>query len=355
MADYSIWILEEGNITVGGGQQLDGITQGDGSHLLNQTIRLNNANYLEVNIRDGGSDTTFDDQDGNQRLDGSQTIDGVTYGNNTPVEGEYTLTLEDPDTLQQFTAIAFNVNNSNPSFATVEGLSFVGGQGGFPPVGKDLRVIGTDEGPGAFGNSSIPSSGFSFPICFTPGTMIETAAGPYPVERLRVGDLVRTRDHGLQPVRWIGRTDVASARLATGPQFHPVRIARGALGPDRPTRALTVSQQHRVLLTGWRAELLTGEPEVLAPARHLVNDATIRMDRTVRHVTYLHLLFDGHEVITANGLWTESFFPGAAGLGALEGSVRDEVLTLFPELAAPCAWSGARTGLRPWESAVISA
>ncbi|NNF23942.1 MAG: hypothetical protein HKN63_03935 [Rhodobacteraceae bacterium] len=38
-------------------------------------------------------------------------------------------------------------------------------------------------------------------ICFTQGTLIETAFGPRPVETLRPGDLVRTRDRGLRPLR----------------------------------------------------------------------------------------------------------------------------------------------------------
>ena len=45
--------------------------------------------------------------------------------------------------------------------------------------------------------------GFTQPRCFVAGTLIETAKGPVPVEDLRVGDLFRTRDHGLKPVMWI--------------------------------------------------------------------------------------------------------------------------------------------------------
>ena len=43
----------------------------------------------------------------------------------------------------------------------------------------------------------------------------------------------------------------------------PVLIPAGALGN---TRDLLVSQQHRMLVTGWRAELMFGEPEVLVAA-----------------------------------------------------------------------------------------
>ena len=355
MANYSIWVLEKGNVTVGGGQQLDGVTQGDGSHLLNQTLRLTAPAYVEVAVRDDGSDVNFDDQDRDQFLDGGQTIDGTFYADGTPLEAEYTLTLQDPDTLLEYTAVAFNVNNSSPIFGTVEGLSFIGGQGEFPPIGIDLRVIGTSEGPGAFGNPSQPAAGYAFPICFTPGTRILTALGPYPVERLSIGDLVRTRDRGLRPIRWIGETLVASQRLRVAPQFRPVRIARHALGPNRPDDTLTVSPQHRIVLTGWRAELIAGAREVLVPAQHLVDGQAVRIDHGLAPVRYLHLMFDRHEVITANGLLTESFYPGAQGMGTLEAPVRAELLALFPELALPEQWHGVRPALRAWESALVAA
>ncbi|MFT7594594.1 MAG: hypothetical protein ACI8R4_001915 [Paracoccaceae bacterium] len=43
------------------------------------------------------------------------------------------------------------------------------------------------------------------PTCFTPGTLIETDRGDRLIETLHKGDLVRTRDNGLQPILWIGR------------------------------------------------------------------------------------------------------------------------------------------------------
>ncbi len=356
MPNYSIWMLEESNLTISDGRILDGITQGDGSHLVGATIRLNSDDWLEVRIRDGG-DGDFDDNDSDQRLRGGQTINGNSYANNTVVEGEYTLTLEDEATGETYTAVSVNVRDSSPNYATVEGLSFVGPQGGFPPIGVDLRVVAASEGPGSFGQPAIPAGDYAFPICFTAGARIDTASGPRGIETLVPGDLIVTRDRGLRPLRWIGSTAVSAARLAQVPAFRPVRIARGALGPNRPNRDLIVSQQHRVLLTGWRAELHFGEPEVLTAAVHLIDGKAIRLDGGAGSVTYLHLLFDRHEVIRANGLLTESFFPGPQSLCALDGSARAEVLALFPELRgpAPAFPDLARTALRQWESAVLTA
>ena len=73
-------------------------------------------------------------------------------------------------------------------------------------------------------------------------------------------------------------------------------------------------------------------------------------------VTYLHLLFDGHEVVRADGCWSESFQPGRRVTGALDAAVREELLAIFPELACTDgpAFPAARTTLKPWEARVIS-
>jgi hypothetical protein len=351
---YSIWMLEKGNITVSGGQSLDGITQGDGSHLVGQTITLNNRNWIETQIRD--NDDNFDDNDSNQRLEGAQTIDGTTYANNTVVEAEYQLVLRDPNTGITYDAIGYNVNNSSPSYATIEGLAFVGGQGGFPPAGVALEVVSAREGPGSTGQPPVDAGDVAFPICFAAGTLIATPDGPCAVETLRPGMAVLTRDHGAQPLIWVGTTRVDGLRLAALPAFRPVRIRADAFGPGCPSRDTCLSQQHRVLITGWRAELLFGEGEVLVAARHLVDDDAVTIARDLDGITYVHLLFDGHEVVDANGLAAESFLPGPQAVAALDRARRDEILALFPELAGDAALGPrpARALLRGWEGEMLS-
>jgi hypothetical protein len=76
MADYDIWVLGESQVTISGGGQLDGVTQGDGSHLVGRTITLNTRNWSAVAVTD--NDSNFEDSDNSgQRLDGAQTIDGT--------------------------------------------------------------------------------------------------------------------------------------------------------------------------------------------------------------------------------------------------------------------------------------
>ena len=143
------------------------------------------------------------------------------------------------------------------------------------------------------------------------------------VERLEPGDMVLTRDHGAQVLRWVGR----SVRAAEGVEA-PVEIAAGTLGDHGAVR---LSGNHRVLVTGARAELLFGEVEVLVKAKHLVDDLAVRVVEG-GEVAYLHLLFDRHEVVTANGLPCESYFPGDQTMTAFDADVQDEILRLFPML-----------------------
>jgi hypothetical protein len=183
--------------------------------------------------------------------------------------------------------------------------------------------LGTWDGAEYAGNYT--SSFDNAFVCFAAETRIATPAGDRPVGLIGPGDLVLTADHGAQPVIWAGRRRVPGLDACA-----PVLIAAGALGT---TRDLRVSPQHRMLVTGWRAEVLFGLDEVLVPAVALVNGRTIRRAPCAA-VTYVHLLLPGHEVLFAEGAPAESLFPGDIALGAVGAAARDELRALFPDLAA---------------------
>jgi len=158
-------------------------------------------------------------------------------------------------------------------------------------------------------------------ICVARGTLIGTPDGPVPVETLMPGDMVLTADGRAEVLRWIGSRRVSAGEMRADPGLRPVLIAQDALGEGVPSRDLTVSPQHRVLVTGWRAELLFGETEVLVPAKALVNDHGIRTADWSQGTEYFHLLLDRHEIILTEGAPTESFHPGRYTLSALGAAV----------------------------------
>ncbi|WP_323005085.1 choice-of-anchor L domain-containing protein [Pseudorhodobacter sp.] len=186
----------------------------------------------------------------------------------------------------------------------------------------------------------------TLPPCFTRDTRIQTDRGEIAVQDLMAGDRVWTLDSGLQPVRWVG----ASTALGHG-AFAPVIIDANSFGVhDR----LVVSQQHRILFRGARAELLCGEAEVLIRAQHLVNGRNVRLDQSGEEVEYFHILCDRHEIVMSNGLETESFHPGAQVLNAMEQDTRDEVLALFPQLRTNAnAFVAARYDVKAHEAHLL--
>lgn len=167
--------------------------------------------------------------------------------------------------------------------------------------------------------------------CFCRGTLIATDRGEIAVEKLAVGDLVQTRDHGLQPVRWIGGRALDALDLAAAPNLRPIRIRAGALGRGLPLSDLMVSPQHRVLVRSAIAQRMFGAPEVLVAAKQLLAIAGIEQV-AAEAVEYFHILFDRHEIVLSNGAETESLYTGAEALKSVGPAARDEILTLFPEL-----------------------
>lgn len=169
-------------------------------------------------------------------------------------------------------------------------------------------------------------------ICFTAGTLIATDRGEVPVEMLVPGDLVRTRDAGLQPVRWIGRRELSAGELERAPSLRPIRIRAGALGAGTPSADLVVSPQHRVLVRSKIAVRMFGAEEVLVAAKQLLQLDGIDIAEDMADVTYVHFLCDDHQVVFSNGAETESLYTGPEALKAVGPAALAEIFVLFPEL-----------------------
>ncbi|MBO9453822.1 Hint domain-containing protein [Paracoccus sp. R12_1] len=167
--------------------------------------------------------------------------------------------------------------------------------------------------------------------CFAAGTLIETPEGTVPVEALAVGDLVTTADGGPRSIRWVGSARIDLTRAS---HLRPVRISSGALGPDQPSRDLVVSPQHRILIRSAIAQRMFGTTEVLVAAKQLLQIDGIDTADDMADVTYVHFMFDAHQLVCSNGAMTESLFTGPQAMKSVGAEARREILELFPEIEA---------------------
>lgn len=182
----------------------------------------------------------------------------------------------------------------------------------------DYRLVGADRDGAAakFGDVAC--------VRFARGTHITMASGAQvPIEDLKVGDKVLTRDAGAQAVRWIGDTTLR----AVG-DFAPVVIREGALFN---TRDLTLSPDHRLFIYQREDHIGAGRSEVLVKVRHLINGDTV-VQQDGGFVNYFQILFDDHQIIYAEGIAAETLLVDARTRAALPN---DATSTLNAHNAAP--------------------
>ncbi|WP_223424921.1 Hint domain-containing protein, partial [Tateyamaria pelophila] len=370
-----------GDDSILGGAGDDRILGGDGADLLVGDIgddTLFGAGENDTIIGGEGDDVIFgqgdDDSllggDGDDFIRGGVGEDFISGGADDDTvlggRGEDTIELGEGDNLA--------LGGFDSDLFTVDGLGNTTVRGGEDLDGNDIDVIDltgvrakvTETGFEAgyielFDDDGNLSGRIDYSeieqviICFTPGTRIATQSGEIKAEDLKPGDKVFTRDNGIQTVRWIGRRDLTAQEMSDYPKFQPILIRSGALGNGLPERDMMVSPQHRMLLTSELAEVMFGEREVLVAAKFLIGlDGVLQAN--VGTVSYVHLMFDHHEVVLADGAWSESFQPGDRSLKGIGDEQRVEILTLFPELASSeglDAFGSARMSLKKHEAAIL--
>ena len=191
--------------------------------------------------------------------------------------------------------------------------------------------------------------------CFTPGTSIATAKGLCLVENLKAGDRVITRDNGLQEIAWVGHKKMSGMELIQRPSHKPVFVKAGSLGEGLPDRDMMLSPNHKVLVASNQAKLYFQESEVLVAAKHFIGKPGIHQV-DVSRTTYIHFMFERHEVVLSDGAWTESFHPGDYSIDGIDEDARAEILSLFPALATYQGrkdYGLARTGLKKFEAKLL--
>lgn len=171
----------------------------------------------------------------------------------------------------------------------------------------DYRLVGADRDAAAakFGDVAC--------VRFARGTHITMASGAQvPIEDLKIGDRILTRDAGPQAIRWIGETTLR----AVG-DYAPVVITEGALFN---TRDLVLSPEHRLFIYQREDHLGAGRSEVLVKVRHLINGDTV-YQKDGGFVDYFQILFDDHQIIYAEGIAAETLLVDARTRAALPEDV----------------------------------
>jgi len=279
--------------------------------------------------------TNFRSNVGNDTL----TLNNTAVGDNFIVQlssGSNTLNIEGNTSFGNSTFFdAANsgtnqINLPDGTVLTVDGL-------GTFTVGTDTLPSGSNLN----GSFVLPNgSGASFtdfdqfgstgaPVCYTEGTLILTPSGEVPIETLAVGDLVMTAEGKAEPILWIGARVMEFYDHQS--MHRPVLIKRGALGAGRPTRDLAVSPQHCLLIDMPADPPVFGTKAAFARAKFLTGLPGVRVMKGKKRARYVTFLLARHQLVQANGAWSESFYPGHMGLKMLPAAKRREVENILSE------------------------
>lgn len=382
VGDDDFIIAGDGNDTVFAGEGDDVVWAGPGDDL------VYGGNGNDTLLGGDGNDTLYGD-DGDDLLDGGNG-DDVLYGgtgNDTLLGGAGNDALYggDGDNVMEGgsgndTFYGGTGNNTmlggddRDTFIVVGPGDYIdGGEGGddydvidlsgagpvridYDPDNPENGVIHfLDEEGNSTGTTTFVNIEHVIP-CFTPGTLIATPRGEIPVEELREGDRVITRDNGIQQIRWTGAREMSAGDFLLAPHLAPVMIRAGSLGNGLPETDMIVSPNHRILIANDRTSLYFDEHEVLVAAKHLVGlDGVTALQSA--GTSYIHFMCDHHEVVLSNGAWTETFQPGDQTLKGMGNAQRDEIYEIFPELKLPGgveAYAAARKSLKRHEAMLLT-
>ena len=318
MIDSTFWARTDSNSANNPALNLVGVNGGNGKPAVEITFQPSGS----------GGDLTLDENGGAVDSNTVVVIGGVTYNFSFELSG--TLPESNSSVPDQFEA----------SGATPGEVVYIVTVVDYPAVGETTRLAflpeadPTEAEMNSFGNGAIRLQSVTTvtppPVCFLSGTLIQTPSGPVAVDDLQSGDLVMTVDGGSQPLAW------ATSSLHTWPgsdeKHKPILIKQGAFGPDLPSSDLSVSPQHHIVMKGKLCVALFGADEVLAPAKGLTGLAGVRVMAGKKAAEYFHLMMAQHEILIAQGVETESFYPGPTSLQMMSAGQRASLLAVVPTL-----------------------
>lgn len=338
-----------GNDKIQGGSGSDTLSGGGGSDLILGSAGADDIRGGDGNdtidggadgdtIRGGHGNDSLTGGDGADRFefsagDGADTISDFNTGN--------TGTLNDGNnTNNDFIDLSDYYDNLSELYADQADDGLLNQSNATDTKGRIIDYSDNDR----FGSGSILVQGASADnssftventgvVCFTTGTAILTPRGEVLIEDLRIGDLVTTMDNGPQPIFWIGRRTIGPQELLVAPNLRPVLIKKGVLGAKRD---LLVSQQHGMLIGKGQSWL----GRAVHLAEHLRG---VRIADGKHNVTYVHLLFEAHQIIFAENTPSESFYPGPMALRMLGAAQRAEMREQFPQISHMLCTAGGKT------------
>ncbi len=307
----------EGNNTVENAASLQGATAGSAANPLYSRIvefspgstgfGLGNSTAYDTNNNAVGGGETF-------RIDGGpdQTFDASVVYNST-------ITYTD-GTTASISAVIFQDTAGRVYLAP----EITANSDQIALEAKPIQSISLDtltQNPFLSGGLAANREAGNFAVCFTRGTRLLTPHGYVAIEELRPGDLLTTVDNGSRPVEWIGSTQIATGDALDAQGMRPVRLRQGHHGLMRD---VLVSPQHCVAVGN-----------SFVRARHLaeIPGAGARVARGVKQVEYFHVLCAQHEVLIAEGMHTESFYPGPQAVRALGAQALAGLERIVPCLA----------------------
>lgn len=241
-------------------------------------------------------------------------------------EFEYELTGSDGTTITLY----YMEMDSNPNSTSGNG-DFIGYLPSTPLVdGVTYTFTSTNSVPG----NAVNYDDIEGAVCFTSSSYIETDEAMVQICDLEAGMRIKTRDNGYQKLLWVYKRAISQGEMAGNPNLRPVKITAHAFGADKPCRDMHLSQQHRLLHSDLRNEIIFAEFHLLVPAKGLINNNTITIDHDVAKLEYVHLLFNAHEIVYVDGIEAESFALGDWSYGTLTEEAREEINVIFPDLSS---------------------
>jgi len=198
-----------------------------------------------------------------------------------------------------------------------------------PPPNTDLWVARAVKVPSQIDHLQKHPTGV---LCFVPGTQVRVPGGETSIQSLKEGDMVLTRDNGVERVLWIGERKLSGMELFSSPGLRPIRIRASTIRSGQPSDDLVLRPRQQVLISGARAQEFNTEELALVSVCDLLDERRTVVDYSSRDVTYIHILLEDHQILWANGVPVESCHPANSEIGQVNTADFERLLSLYPEM-----------------------